>query len=191
MITVIAEHSVNLELLPMHAKILDLGCRGFDFTDQLRALGHTVYPVDIDDLQTRKSYHRIAISYKNGFCRVQTFANDPQSTRILPDSHENATGELVEMMTISEFSKRKNVDNWDLIKIDIEGEEYKILEGAQHPMATQISIEFHEHTDRKIGKERIDDLLERLSKFYVIYNQNWEARHGAGFNYWDILLIKR
>jgi len=191
MITVIAEHSVNLELLPIHSNVLDLGCRGFEFTDQLRALGHSVYPVDIDTLETRKNYHRIAISHRNGFAKVQIFPNDPQSTRILPDTNQDAKGDLIEMMTIAEFSKRNGVEKWDLIKIDIEGEEYKILESAQHPMATQVSVEFHEHTDRKIGKERLDDLLLRLSKFYVIYNQNWEARHGAGFNYWDILLIKR
>lgn len=188
MITVIAEHSVNLALLPHKAKILDAGCRGFDFFMQLTGLGHEVYPLDIDTLDTRIPYHRLALAHKNGFCAIQRFDNDPQSTRI---GSEHLSTEPVEMITVTDFSQRVGVHHWDLIKLDIEGEEYKILERATHPMATQVSVEFHEHTDKRIGRDKLDDLLNRLSQFYYINNRVWESRHGAGFNYWDILLTSK
>jgi hypothetical protein len=95
------------------------------------------------------------------------------------------------MITVTDFSQRVGVHHWDLIKLDIEGEEYKILERATHPMATQVSVEFHEHTDKRIGRDKLDDLLNRLSQFYYINNRVWESRHGAGFNYWDILLTSK
>ncbi len=185
MLTLIGEHSVNLDLLPEKANVLDAGCRGFDFFMGLTMLGHKVFPVDIDQLDTRIVYHRIALSHRSGTCTVQRFG-DPQATRI--GEGNSCSGEEVEMLTIEDFTKRAGVDKWDLIKLDIEGEEYKILKSAQHPMATQVSVEFHEHTDKKVGKEKLDALLDSLGQFYNINNRVWESRHGAGFNYWDILL---
>ena len=77
---------------------------------------------------------------------------------------------------------------FDLVKLDVEGEEIKILKSNKHPMAKQLSVEFHAHLGQT--KEELDALLEYLSQFYTIHAK-WESRHGAGFNYWDTLLISK
>ena len=81
------------------------------------------------------------------------------------------------------------VEKWDLIKMDIEGEEIKVLRSLQHPYCKQISVEFHAHCGQT--KQELDELLDWLSTWYDIHNRVWEERHGAGFNYWDVLLIAK
>ena len=74
--------------------------------------------------------------------------------------------------------------------MDIEGEEISVLEKSKHPIAAQVSVEFHAHARRQT-KIQLDILLDWLSDWYEIKNRVWEERHCAGFNYWDILLIAK
>lgn len=177
---VISEHTVDLNLIPHLANILDIGCLGFGFDNHFTH--DAVYNIDISEFPyDHHRYHRLAISDKCGLTGVN-YTNDKQATHI-------KEGNEIPMMTISAYSKMVGVKHWDLIKMDIEGEEIKVLREAKHPMATQVSVEFHAHINQT--KEQIDELLLYLSNFYTIHNQVWESRHGAGFNYWDVLMIKK
>ena len=178
---IIFEHSVDLSLLPKRAFILDLGCRGFEFTDYFQKYGHIVYSIDIDILE-RKDYYQFAISDKMGNCGIQR-NSDPQATKM-------KLGTGIEMHTIKSFSELVEVTEWDLIKMDIEGAEYDVLKNAQHPLAKQVSLEFHAHCGEQT-KEQLDNLLFELSDYYTIYNKVWEKRHGCSESYWDILLVSK
>jgi len=182
MITVIAEHSVDISLLPDDARILDIGCRGGGFTDYYYSKYPKmfVYPIDIDKFPG-EVYYRCAISDKDGYCDMVN-TNDPQARHI-------KEGGTIPMMTIDSFSREVEVDKWDLIKMDIEGEEVKVLKSLKHPYCKQISVEFHAHVNQT--KEELDSLLDWLSEWYTIHNRNWVTMHGAGYNYWDILLIAK
>lgn len=181
MITEIAEHSVDLSLLPLKANILDIGCRGFWFKDYFTSLNHNVIALDIDELP-RGDYRKIAISDVDGFCSMVN-TSDPQARHI-------KTGNDIPMFTLDSLSKLCYIDKWDLIKIDIEGEEVKVLKSISHPYCKQISVEFHAHCGVQT-KEQLDSLLDWLSEWYTIHNKVWEQRHGCSFNYWDILLIAK
>ena len=180
-IQVIGEHSVDFSLLgKCPANILDIGCRGFDFA--CRFGGEDVYSIDIDVCDGfRIPYYRLAISDRCGTCGIQR-SDDPQATRI-------TEGKEIPMMTIPMFSKMVGVKHWDVIKLDIEGEEIRVLRSLPHPYATQITVEFHAHLGQT--KEELDNLLDWLSGWYEIHNRIWEERHGAGYNYWDVLLIRK
>lgn len=179
MIKQIGEHSVDVSLLPeKQANILDLGCRGFEFKGYY--LPNNIYSVDIDELP--QQHYRLAISDKDGMTGIN-HTSDPQAKHI-------TEGSDIPMMTIATFSKMVGVKHWDLIKMDIEGEEYKVLKHAKHPLATQVSVEFHAHCGKQT-KEQLDELLTYLSQFYTIHNQVWEPRHGCGPNFWDVLFIKK
>ena len=169
----VGEHTIDETLLPESPNILDLGCRGFDFEKHFGG----VYSVDIDLLEG--DYYRLAISNKNGYVGIANTL-DPQARHIIE-------GNAIEAVTIEEFSKRVGVNHWDLIKIDIEGEEYNILKDSKHPLATQVSVEFHAHCGVQT-KESLDELLIYLSQYYTVHGAVWESRHGAGYNYWDVLL---
>lgn len=183
MITVIAEHSVDISLLPPDANILDIGCRGHRFTNELECgnaqTGRKGYCIDIDE--EAKPHYLLAISDYHGTCSMVKTA-DPQGRYIIP-------GHDIQVMTIDGFSKMVGVTKWDLIKIDVEGEEIKILKSLKHPYCEQISVEFHAHLGQT--KQELDTLLDWLGQWYTIHNRVWEDKHCAGFNYWDILLIKK
>ncbi len=174
MIQEIQEHNIDLSLLPEGAKVLDLGCRGFLFTNALKDLGHDVYPVDIDDFPNQ-NYYKLAISDTEGTCSI-VHTHDVNGKYI-------TDGGDLRKMTIDSFSKMVGVEKWDLIKIDIEGSEIGILNNSRHPLAKQVSVEFHAHCVPSQTKESLDSILDALGQYYDI--------HGAGFNYWSVLLIAK
>jgi hypothetical protein len=188
MITVIAEHSVDLSLLSEKANILDLGCRGFLFTNELRRLGHNVEAVDIDDLFNPTGdnkwthYDQMAITGFDGVVGIER-NNDPQATKIGHGS------EKVQCMTLATFSKFKNILFWDLIKIDIEGSEYEVIMSLTEPPAKQLSIEFHLHTGI-YGDAQVKEMEDKLlSLGYFPAKHDKYPAHGLSPNYWDSLFI--
>lgn len=193
-IEIIAEHSVCLELLLERANILDAGCRGFEFTNYFRERGHKVLAIDIDE-ELEGNYVKCGIATFTGAACVKNNI-DPQAKRIYGGIETNflqphLRNGMIRVFTLKYLQANFCKDSiFDLIKLDIEGEEVDILKTAIHPIAKQISVEFHAHcTDQT--KESLDALLIWLSQWYTIYNQFWESRHGAGFSYWDVLLIQK
>lgn len=178
--TTIAEHTIDLSLLPPSAKVMDAGCRGFLFADEMRRLGHEVYAIDIDFLWPRQHFI-LAIAGYTGKCAVQR-SKDPQATKMM-------AGFDVPCYTIKDFSKLVDVPFWDVIKLDIEGAEYEVIMSLTEPPATQMSIEFHLHTkiygDREV-KEMEDKLL---SLGYFPHKHDKYPAHGLPANYWDSLWI--
>lgn len=181
MITVIAEHSVDLSLLPEKSKVMDIGCRGFLFTNELKRLGHDVYPIDIDLFYNSPPYYILAISNKEGTCGVK-HSPDPQATCM-------TAGFDIPMHTIKSFSQMVDVDFWDIIKIDIEGSEYEVIMSLTEPPAKQLSIEFHLHTGvyKEQAIKEMEDKLLSLGYFPAKHDKT--SAHGCGMNYWDSLWI--
>lgn len=175
----IHEHTIDLDLLPEKALILDLGCRGFQFTDYFREFGHTVYPVDIDLFD--RPYYQCAIAGYNGKAGILR-GSDPQGTRI-------TEGNDVPTYTLDRFSKHVGVDFWDVIKMDIEGSEMPVIMNMKEPLSKQLSIEFHLHC----GFYSLPDVALMVAKLnsigYKTIQHNKENRYGAGFNYWDSLFV--
>lgn len=180
MITVIAEHSVDLSILPEKANVLDLGCRGFQFSGALKQMGHNVYSVDIDYLGP-EGYYQVGIGATVGRCSIEK-TKDPQATKKIK-------GHDILMLTIERFSKDVKVDFWDLIKMDIESSEYEVIMSLTEPPAKQLSIEFHLHT----GIYHMDAVQKmELHLGFLGYNpvkHKMTSQHGCGMNYWDSLFI--
>lgn len=187
MITTIAEHSVDLSLLPNNANILDLGCRGFLFADELLRIGHFVICVDCDDLGNDRLYYKTAITSENGLCRVN-HSKDPSATTVTKALLPLA-GFDVQMYTLKTFSEKVGIDFWDLIKMDIEGSEYEVIMPLTEPPAKQLSIEFHLHT-KIYGDAQVKEMEDKLlSLGYFPAKHDKTSAHGMGLNYWDSLFI--
>ena len=179
MIEVIHEHSVDLSLLPEKATILDLGCRGFAFTNHFRELGHTVHAVDIDDLQ-HGDYDQCAITNYNGMCGI-IHTGDPQGTKIGP-------GDAIRCYTLEDYMKLKGVEFWDIIKSDCEGSEVEIIMSLEKATAKQYSCEWHLHIGQ--SKEHVALAVEKLQQLgYEIATHELSEMHGSGLNFWSSLFI--
>lgn len=92
-------------------------------------------------------------------------------------------------MTLESFSKMVGIEFWDLIKMDIEGSEFNVIMSMTRPMAKQLSIEFHLHTDAyaQIGMQLMERQLKNLG--YESVSHKLTEQYGAGYNYWDSLFI--
>ena len=185
MIEVIAEHSVDLSLLPEKANVLDLGCRGFAFTHALRERGHHVVPIDIDRLHDGQAYYQCAISDFDGRVAILK-SSDPQATRIDPD--REGTVPCYTLPSLSANFLHKN-QIWDLIKMDIEGAEYQVIMSMEKAWATQLSVEFHCHTGQinQAQMKQMENKLKNLGYKFASHSQS--QQHGAGWSYWDSLFI--
>lgn len=174
------EHTVCLDLLPTKATIIDLGCRGFLWTNYMRSLGHIVTPVDIDAFHN-EIYYRVAITGKDGRVGIH-YGNDPQGTRV-------KEGDELLSMRLDTFMNSLGFDFCDLVKMDIEGAEYEVIMSLKKAPAKQLSIEFHLHTGIYTQKEvkEMEDKLRSLG-YYPAHHELTEA-HGAGWNYWSSLFI--
>ncbi len=185
----IAEHQVEISLLPYAAKILDLGCRGFLFSNEMKRRGYSVTCVDCDPTiyDSQNWYYNIAITNRNGWVAIER-SNDPQATRV---NHRNdgAPSGLVPAMTLEAFSRMVHTDFWDFIKTDVEGSEYEIIMGLRVPPAKQIEVEFHRHTGI-YGDTQVKEMVNKLESLgYLVASHEKTAQHGLQPNYWSSLFI--
>lgn len=188
MITTIHEHSYDPSLLPERANILDLGCRGFLFTNYMTDLFHHVVPVDADALASDQPYLMCAVTDYNGWAEIIR-NDDLQATRVRKVLKMNELDSYIHCYTIQMLSDVCGVEIWDLIKMDIEGSEYEVIMSLEKAPAKQLSIEFHLHTG--VYKQHEMDLMESKLKNLGYYPAKHEmtSEHGAGMNYWDSLFI--
>ena len=178
-IQVIAEHSVDMDLLPDRSNIIDGGCRGFEFTDYFRDLGHNVRAFDIDNFPG-KNYYMTAITGSAGRVGIKRSA-DKNATKV-------CDGNDVCSESIENITKICHITMWDLIKLDIEGSEYEVIMSMDRPYATQLTIEFHAHCAYDLGT--INIMVKKLESLgYEAVQHTVDKRHGLGLNAWDSLFI--
>ena len=93
--------------------------------------------------------------------------------------------ETIQLKSIIDFVKEKKIDKVDLIKINIEGGEYSVLEALIEnnmiSIFTNIQVQFHDFL-LDDGKERMYKIQENLSKTHKITYQyefvweNWQLK---------------
>lgn len=195
MIKCIAEHSVDLSLLTRDSKVLDLGCRAFSFANAMLEYVDTVYCVDADSsvvsTDERIEVMNVAVTSEPRECAVE-FIKYGNGTGNYVNRGEQlpsvCTKALVLSYTIEQISWLFQVPFWSLIKIDIEGMEYEILMNMKEPIATMLTFELHEHTQKKKGMEYINKMFLNLSQWYTFAHIDYSKKHGLCENYWDVLL---
>lgn len=199
-IQVITEHSVAMNLLPEKAKILDVGCRGFQFAKELARLGHQVYTIDPDPSvlgehivaytiypEMLHRHWRVAIAAENGLCGLK-YSSDPQATTI-SRAYVPLAGFDIPTYTLSRFSEEVKIPFWDLIKMDIEGTEYEVIMSMDKPYCKQLSWEAHLHTG-VYNEDKVIEMEEKLHSLgYVPAVHSKTKAHGMGFNFWDSLWV--
>lgn len=184
--------------------VIDVGCRGFEFTKYF--IGRKVYAIDPDpdvfkdipeelmNLNPPIEALTMAISdfkgqttfYRNGEATmIRQLDPDPTFQHI--DKKYCNTCETITMEDLYKITG----ENVDVLKLDCEGAEYLILNESFRPVPKQITVEFHHHCVPKTHNRYYRSIVERLSKHYTMHNDVWEQRHGCGYNFWDTLFIRK
>jgi hypothetical protein len=74
----------------------------------------------------------------------------------------------------------------------VESSEYFILSDPYfQPTPKQISVEFHMHCHRALHDQYYDKCMESLLKWYVPVKHELTQAHGAGWNWWNSLFIRK
>lgn len=187
----IHEHSVDVDLLT-GGVVIDAGCRGFQFSTALRDLGCEVVALDLEDIDMPDEMERIlfmkaALMPKPGdYFYVNT---KDQQAKFISNVGEPVTGVGINEMYNDLLSQGKRVD---LLKLDVEGTEYFLLSDYNFlPIPRQISIEFHEHCFPGLHGTAFESCIRNLQKHYTAVKHDRYQAHGAGWNYWDSLWVRR
>lgn len=186
-IKVIAEHSVDIDLLS-GGICIDVGCRGFQFSEAMRDLGCKVIAFDLEDMKVpeRIEFKRMAVSNFTGY-GVYKDTTDLQAKHLTVGS-----GIPVSVVSLNDVYNLIKSNDVDVLKLDVEGEEFSIfMDEAFQPIPRQITFELHQHTQARRSQKEIDSLFNKLKTWYDFVHIDYSEKHGCGLNWWDVLIIKR
>ena len=122
------------------------------------------------------------------------FFMDPNNTTIgsLSEQHLLSEGSniqkiIVPAISLKTFIRDNNIDRISLVKIDIEGAEYEIIEHLEDEVFNKIDsflIEYHDNTDKRVVK-MIDRLKSKGYDIKQIRNQNSKNNDLLTYTYQD------
>ena len=201
----LSTHTVDVDLIPEAPVVLDVGCRFWGFCTDILALRPkaSIFALDPDPLIEEPGiagliYHAIALApgparlaaYESYYTGEANFLTEYSS----PHFQQQAAGYkaqriMVQTMSIEDLMLAYNIEHWDVVKLDCEASEFPILENWPGPIATQISIEFHDYTHRtQWDKAYFERLFAGPLKDYQIV-QHEDHWMGGGQGHWDTLIV--
>lgn len=190
-------HTYEPELIKSGGWALDLGCNDFIFSRHLLSLGLKVIALDpIKDLEiptdlkennnffflekacvgsknkSKMIYYEYTSWGANSVYNSPDLLHRPQNA-----GHANNPLKLqyeVNTTTIIDLMNEFNIEIFEIIKIDVEGAEYEILDNLPKKCSKQLSVEFHDFLGLN-PKEDVEnyhqELLNVLSDYIVSYEQ--------------------
>ena len=132
-----ASHTVDVDLMPDEPVVLDVGCRWFDFTDQVLERWRSARVIAMDPARdVATSCHSSFIEYIQcglvgsgpTFQRFAHFSTGEGDFITTAEKFHDAEMYEVPTMKIKDVMQLRDVQHFDLVKLDCEGSEYGILQ---------------------------------------------------------------
>lgn len=198
-----SEHTLAEDLLTPGGWVLDGGSHKLAFSLEMARLGMNVLAVDPSP--------RAASECEHENVRVVKAALVPNAYVLYPYrlvSYDNGAGDFllstervvpagsavapVGTVSLAALMEDLNIEQFEAIKLDIEGSEYDLLESWPGPITKQLTVEFHDFRPRfnSYGVAFYDRLLRRLGLWYTVVQHEKTRQHGLpDLNYWDSLFV--
>lgn len=198
----IKEHSIEESLIDKNGWVLDLGCVNFQFSLELKKYCNNVVCVDpnpnITTIPEGVFYEKVAI-VSDDKKEVDYFIYEDVSGYSLlnPNKDYCSLKEVrkIKSINIEYIMKKYNINKFELIKFDIEGSEYDILDNIDWGVSKQFSVEFHDFRNMNPyypnNELYYSNLFEKIKHKFHIIKHNKTHEHGMGLNYWDSLFIEK
>jgi FkbM family methyltransferase len=196
----LASHTIDLDLLPEEPIVLDVGCRWFDFTRGILALRPKAEIVCVDPSSDIK-WNELDLLWN---CRVdcalvgddremtnfaEGIAGDGGGNHVIDgDRDGDYRIRQVRCVTINDVMAMYGIRHFDAVKLDCEGSEFGILENWPGPIATQISVEFHDWSG-PWKQHGCSAAIANLERFGYKTVQHELSRQGNGIGHWDSLFV--
>jgi len=190
-------HTYEPSLITSGGWGLDLGCNDFIFSRHLLSLGLKVIGIDPiknigvpQDLVENENFiylQKACVGIKNS--ETKTYyeynswgANSIYNTPEMLHRKENGghannpfkSKYEVGLVTLSELMNTYNINQFEIIKIDVEGAEYDIIENLPSKCTKQLSIEFHDFLDLTPIKDvelYHKELTIKLKDYFLSFEQ--------------------
>ncbi len=156
--------------------IIDAGCRGWKFGLGVREIFYAdqnpIYSIDIENLDFPEwtVFKQAALTNYSGQTECYLWgdgtANFIKGINGVPGSTEDRPVETITVpaITLEDIYAEIGTDI-DLLKLDIEGSEYLVLDDFES-IPKQITVEFHQHCHPNIHEVYFRHIWERLCKDY-------------------------
>lgn len=197
----LASHTIDVDLLSDAPTVLDVGCRWFDFTRGILAWRSkariialdpsldVIWPLDLPDGLVQFSHVALVGGDEFSTNFAEGIAGDGGGNFALTaESHGDYKIRRVLAMNLAKLMTSHQVKHFDAIKLDCEGSEFGILENLPGPIATQVSVEFHDWTgpwkEHGCGKA-----ISRLHELGYKTVQHELSKQGTGVGHWDSLFV--
>lgn len=200
----IAEHTINESILNKSGWALDLGCIGFNFSSGIKSYVDNVIGVDPNpSIQPVPDIHFENVAVISNKSTESVYYNsytDSQANSLLMPMNDICvflSRVKVKTTTIPDLMEKYGIKQFEVIKIDIEGGEYDLLDNMDFTISKQFSIEFHDFRNMNPYYPNNDEYYSMLFyklKEYCDIVQHTKTHHpgfnmGMGFNYWDSLFV--
>ncbi len=188
-------HSFIGDFLGPNSTVIDLGANRGEFScyiaNQFGSLVYAVEPVPdlFNQIPENPKIQKIncGIAAQSGVYKLNL---SPQSCATIYPNHNSEAGDKildVHCLALEEFIKNNKIQRVDLIKVDIEGAEIKVLEGLKPNVllkVNQMTVEFHDFLWPELGS-RVANIKKKLTAigFYCI--------PFSFFNNGDVLFIRK
>lgn len=189
------EHTVDLDRIQKGGWIFDVGCRFFDLTACFSSLQCKVLAIDpsryVADPKMQDVVFERAALVGDPTIVASQFSDSADAAHLVqgirgPTSYVEQYN--VPCYTIESFMTRNKISHFEVVKLDCEGAEFDILEHWPGPIATQISVAFHDFIHPAQCKARYPAILAHLGQWYDVIQHEPYVRHGhATPCYWDSL----
>ncbi|MBL4886934.1 MAG: FkbM family methyltransferase [Flavobacteriaceae bacterium] len=172
-----------IEIIKSDDIIFDIGgAEGYFsfFASQLNDSPQNIYAFDGSECRGRvfKKNNRIIFDNKVNF--IETFLSDHESKGVI---------------TIDSFIKKENIETVDVVKIDVEGAELKILKGMRESIKKfkpHLLIEIHPFYLLNVEKDNIDELCNFLEdeNYSIELCSNHRGAHRGRVEPWKSVTSK-
>jgi len=173
-------HTFISDYLDPSSIVIDLGANKGEFTEFItNKFGSKVYAVEpVPELFNKIPNSsliikdRCCISNKNGFCELNIAPNHCPTTHKILDQTRISKKIKVKVKNFKNFLDQYNINKVDLLKIDIEGEEFNLLKDIDEKTLDkihQITVEFHDFLWPELEKTADEIKKKLVSKgFYCV-----------------------
>lgn len=181
----LAEHTIDESILPEAPRVLDVGCLGWEFTNEVLRIrpGARITAMDPNPGIIGCCIHAALVgdpARKLAHYRLTATADANSLT-----DEEGPDTIQVPCLHISDLG-----GHWDLVKLDCEGSEFGILKYWPGSIADQISVEFHDALWPVVGKEYFSELFRGPLSAYEVLQHEASCKGGPP-GHWDTLLRLR
>lgn len=187
------EHTIAPGLLT-GGWVLDVGCRNFRFSSAMVAKGCQVVGLDpapdVNDPPPGVNFMRRALEHGGPDIVTMRWEDNGNGSHVVPERTVGKRVFVAQVVRLVDLMGTFGIERWDVIKLDCEGAEYEILKHWPGPIATQLTVEFHDFAERRpkdlVGAH--EQIWRQLDQWYYVHRHLLTEQWGH-MNYWDSLFI--